>query len=605
MAIASFRIDRCWRAVRRDRLVGKQAARKGLLFVIAALVAVAGASRMRAEEAGPAAKQPDQLAQWIAELDADQFYVRRRAAENLEELSARPEAQQALAAALSRMLLASETHYDVRLFCQQILSRLPAPAAQPHAPATADEVDQLIAQADAATYRERAAAAERLVVAARGRPTLAPVIAERLKRRLSDAALSADCRRRLAEVREAAWIEWLASDPATWPAPTATDAQAQEWVETLSSAAAPPLAQESAERELIDLVVYDAFTPTIRAALAAQLRREDLSPQAVERLTRLHDLTSPALVAEIWMNQVHHTVQYLLVDVPQYPEGMDRVTHFDRIDDTTAHCVSGNSLAAGDYPVGVAFPPTREGADKQGRIFHLTNLPTPRRRLLYDHRHLRIDEERRLRELSERTTDWLLKQKRCLTDREIAMLRQLDETTVSRFAGPYLLATDDEPKSEFEDFPEGGRSRHAFLCAVLSEVGTHEVLPGLVAAIRRGRVAGANEDFPYHAGWLAVLAIVERDPWPGLDDFLAGLIDETQILSNKPPVPAAEAGGTMAAILLARHGMSAKDFGLSDVNEPELRARGIPASRFDGPEGRKLLRDWWSRHKERAKPDGA
>src|SRR5262249_30614073 len=155
----------------------------------------------------------------------------------------------------------------------------------------------------------------------------------------------------------------------------------------------------------------------------------------------------------------------------------------------------------------------------------------------------------RLRELSERTTAWMKAQKRCLTEREIALLRQLNGAEVSRFAGPYLLSIDDRPKAEPEEFQFGGRgSRHALLCGVLLEVGTHEVLPDLAEASRRGSLPAPTEELRYHIGWLAAFAIAERDPWPGLDEWLASLIDLSQpisTLSDPPP----EVGATAAAIL--------------------------------------------------------
>ena len=46
----------------------------------------------------------------------------------------------------------------------------------------------------------------------------------------------------------------------------------------------------------------------------------------------------------------------------------------DRIDDETAHCVSGVNLSEGDYPVGGAFPHPKE----RSSFFCLVNLPTPR-----------------------------------------------------------------------------------------------------------------------------------------------------------------------------------------------------------------------------------
>ena len=135
--------------------------------------------------------------------------------------------------------------------------------------------------------------------------------------------------------------------------------------------------QDVAEGELIDLLIYDAWTPKVRDALAMRLEsQEDLPPEALERLDRLYDLCQPAMAAEIWVERSHNTVQYLLVDVPQRVEQAERTTHFDRIDDKMAHCVSGNSLAPGDYPVGIGLPPTHPlNPVKEGRLFHLINLP--------------------------------------------------------------------------------------------------------------------------------------------------------------------------------------------------------------------------------------
>ena len=183
-------------------------------------------------------------------------------------------------------------------------------------------------------------------------------------------------------------------------------------------------------------------------------------------------------------------------------------------------------------------------------------------------------------------------------------MRQLDPTVVSRFVGPYLLAVDDQPKAEPEDFQFGGRtSRHVLLCAVLAEIGTHEALPGLVEAGRRGRLPPPSDDLKYNVGWLAAMAIADRDPWPGLDDWLASLIEMTQPLGTSPDA-APDVGGTAAAMLLERHGASLSDFGVVEVNDADLRGMSIPAARFTNPAGRRQVLDWWQRHKDRVKLPG-
>src|SRR4029078_5820862 len=97
--------------------------------------------------------------------------------------------------------------------------------------------------------------------------------------------------------------------------------------------------------------------------LAVLAKKTVDNADAEARLREIADFARPAMAAEVWTHssfdwehRQHVTVQHLLVDVPQYPEISTKATHFDRIDDKTAHCVSGNNLTPGDYPVGGAIP---------------------------------------------------------------------------------------------------------------------------------------------------------------------------------------------------------------------------------------------------------
>lgn len=556
-----------------------------------------------AEEPPPEAAQA--LRDCLADLNSDRFDVRGRGAEKLKALANDKDTQPAVAVALERLLLAPDTSYEVRSLCEPILSQLPAPPADSIPQIAPEEIDRLLGDVDAASYGQRVGAAMRLAWIAKRNPQWAAVVAEKLKQRLKDPQLPSDVRRRLTELREAAWVRWLASDPKTWPAPAATDNQVELWLHILTSATEHPVAHECAERELTDLVVYESWAPKIKVAVAKHLENADLAPEAIERLTRLSDLCQPAMVAEIWEDRVNSTLQYLLVDVPQFPDQALRATHFSSIDDTTAHCKSGNSLAPGDYPVGVAIPITHpQQPYSENRMFQLVNLPNARQRLLYDLAKLKVDPSQRLHELSERTTAWMAAQKRCLTEREIALLLQLDGDVVSRFAGPYLLSVDDQPKTEPEEFQFGGRSsRHLLLCAVLAENGTREVLPSLVEAGRRGRLPAPTEEVRLNVGWLAVFKIADRDPWPGLDDCLAGMIDIARPISTIGDPPP-EVGATAAAMLLTRHGENLSDFGVAEVTDQELRGLGVPASRFTTPAARQQVIEWWQRRKEKPKtPD--
>ncbi|MCR4415109.1 MAG: hypothetical protein NUV77_22035, partial [Thermoguttaceae bacterium] len=67
------------------------------------------------------------------------------------------------------------------------------------------------------------------------------------------------------------------------------------------------------------------------------------------------------------------------------------------------HCVSGQNLAPGDYPVGVAFPHPKQ----PGYFFHLVNLTTPRRKMANQY-VVEMPAAKRLAELSRRTFAWML-----------------------------------------------------------------------------------------------------------------------------------------------------------------------------------------------------
>lgn len=554
------------------------------------------------------AAPPDatQVATLVEQLHADRFDVRSRAAERLEKLADDPSWQPALAETLQQVLLRAETPFEVRALCEPLLLRLPPPAERAAGPLDEKEIDKLLLQADAETYGLRVGAAARLAWLAHGNPPAAFAVAQKLKRRLADPELSSEARRRLTRVWSAARVAWLTSDPATWPAPTATSQQIDQWLATLASPTADRLAKEAAERELVDLAAYESETPKLRSVVERHLADPALDSETQHQLERIHEFTRPGMAAEIWIEHSHRTVQYLLVDVPQHPDEAPRATHFDRVDDSGAHCVSGNSLAAGDYPVGVAIPPTlnAQGVPREGLMFHLVNLPTARRRLLYEYQHLKTDEDERLIQLSQRTVDWMLRRKTVLSEREIAMLRQLDAGVVSRFAGPYLLAVDDQPMGAGDESPIGARaSRHAMLCLLLAEYGTHEAVPGLADAARRGRLLQPSDDVPYHVAWLAALSIAQRDPWPEVDDWLASLVPSSEPLTARG-LPRPELGATAAAMLLDRNGATPGEFGLVEL-AGQVRGFGIPASRFQTPQHRREVLDWWKRQQERRKAAGA
>ena len=588
------------------------------------------ASAAAATASGEAAPTAEQIRATVEALDDDSFRTRQFALTRLNGWAALPAAQASLAEVLRATLLDPNTSFEVRTVCEPLLVQLPNPEAKADAAADPGEIDRLIALCDADTFTVRAGAAVRLAWLARGDAKVALSISNKIKQQLADPELSSEKRTRLTEVWEAARGVWLASDSSGWPRPQVTDAQVEAWVNTLGAPGvdkAARIASDCAERELFDLMSHDDQVARVRAAIEKRLPNAAMAAEpepandnfehlqaefeAIDRVQRMYEWTKPAMVAEIWKQGRHDCTQYLEIGVKQYLQGAmnPRPTLFDQIDNQTARCVSGNSLAPGDYPVGIAIPPTSlaSGIDKDGRMFHLINLSTPRLRLLYENYQLKRSEETRLAELTERSIAWMLAQKRTLTDREILMLTQLEPIAVSRFVGPYLAATEDatlvEPTKEppgvdrpKDNTLDGFNSRHALLCMVLSEIGNHECLPGLTEGIRRGRIPGPSNRSMYHVGWLSALAIADRDPWPGLDDWLASLIDCDDPL-HQAPVNPPDIGATAAAMLLIRHGASISEFGLIEYSDGQPTGMNIPLCRFNATERRAQVLQWWKQRR--------
>ncbi|MEX0711459.1 MAG: hypothetical protein WD278_03870, partial [Pirellulales bacterium] len=442
-----------------------------------------------------------ELNRLIDELNHDQYDVRERAASRLAQLALQPETQAELANQVQRALLSPQTPFEVRTRLAALARKLPPVGEPPPADVSDDQLDRLIVQMDAASYAVRQGAAARLQWLA-ARPELACPIMARLKGRLAEPQLSAELREQMAPILQTARRAWLTSDPRLWRLDDVPEQQIERWLNELVAqhdpgtdgrpatarrkgddaraeldsedpepeAAAiaagllrgvagqsgrdrgrtgPSQLLEGPARELVDLMVRDGYLPRVKQAIERRLA-EGVHPGAEARLTELVDWTRPAMVAEYWESRRHLGIQHLLIGVPSFSPLAERPSHFDRIDEQTAHCVSGNALTAGqDYPVGVLFPhPKRANAQ-----FHLVHLPTPRHRLAYEYL-VQADEAGRLVELSERTLSALLAEKRGMSEAELIMLRHLDPGAVSRFAGRYLLAVDDGPLPG--DFPRRG-----------------------------------------------------------------------------------------------------------------------------------------------------
>jgi hypothetical protein len=575
-----------------------------LLLLLPATTAVA---------ADASAGKPDesmrrQAAGLLKDLDSTTYEVRQIAAKRFEELLAKPDLGPLLAAELQQILLRPDVSFEVRWHAARWSRRLPKVPPGPAGDATPAEIDRLIAQLDADDYAARTGAARRLEHLV-GNPKMVYPVLRRLKERLSDPGLPPDSLQRLDTAWQAARRAWLLGDARDeqWPAVSAE--QLARWIDDLarSDPADKPgtgqTAARIAERELRDLLARDREAPRVAGALEQRLRGA-LDRAAAARLHELLQLTQPALVAEYWSGRRHSGEQHLLAGVPSQAEGAERPSHFDRIDDRVAHCVSGQSLSPGDYPVHVAFPHPKD----TGAFFHLVNLPTPRRRMAYAYQ-AKTDDQVRLAAISRRTFDRLLAERRPLDEPELNMLEQLDPAELSRFAGKYFHAVDDT-RLEAPDRPRPpfGLSRHGWICARLAIDGTKDAMPGLLDAIAKGRFLAPTPEAPYRLADLTALSIALRDPWPGVDDWLGGQIGRSELLvvgrrgdAVDSPAPSPEVGATAAAILLGRHRQPLTPFGLHAAGEPVLIQFGIDGYRFLSPDGRKRGAEWWQREAEKRK----
>lgn len=635
--------------MRRSRLV---ASFSRALLLSAACVAVAADNPESTPTA--TATQQAEIDQLLADLDAPNGDTRDAAAQRLAALAADPACQPVLAERADAGLHSVATSYELRLRLKTLRALIPAKAPLAEVVITAAEVDQLLAQLDDDSPAIRAGAAERLAWFAQQSASNGTVLA-RLTAIVDEPSEVPGLSRQREQLWKLAHSVWLASDPASWRLPEVSDEQIEGWVATLAVAGPPATVVEAAKlagarRQLVDLLARDDYVPRVRQALAKPLAAEQLDVDAAERLREVDDWTRPALVAEYWQGPEHLGIQHLLVGVPNQSEGAERPSLFDRCDDAMAHCVSGNSLAPGDYPVGVFFPHPRDS----GAQFHLVNLPTARQRLAYDSYVARPTVER-LAEVTQRTLDWIIARGQPLSLGELAMLEGLDAEAVSRFAGKYFLKV---PDSTYDDGVQsqlvGQLSRHHNLCCLLARIGTPAAVPGIVEAIEAGRFLPPRAEAPYHWPWLAALAIANRAPWPESDEWLAGLITRTDAMVHRPapspesaeapaspadpaaptdrPAPADPAtpprpvreirapgalwigaygeampdiGACAAGMLLVRHQMPPTAFGLDSTAYPPFTTFGFSGYWFRDAAGRDKVNAWWQEQRRAAEAQAA
>jgi hypothetical protein len=223
----------------------------------------------------------------------------------------------------------------------------------------------------------------------------------------------------------------------------------------------------------------------------------------------------------------------------------------------------------------------------------LVNLPTPRWKLAYQRPLKKVSDTTRLAEISRRTLDRILQQERALDEKEIAMLVQLSQAEVSRFAGEYFNQIEDEQlPSEGKSYATGRGSRHAAICELLTQGGTKDAMPRLLEAIDANRFLPPTSKAPYQVTWLAALAIAQRDPWPEVDDWLAGLIGRTdQLIEGRTQGP--QLGATAAGVLLQRHKQSPRKLGLRQVRDTFAQRCRLVVYMYPSPKASEAVLKWW------------
>jgi len=555
------------------------------------------------------AAEPDRAAfqaqvdSWVRQLAADQPAGRARALQHLRQTMAEPQEEGRLAGIFDEYLRRADLPLETRLQLQTLRAELPPTTQPPRSDVKPAEIAPLLAKLQHDSYAQRIGAAQRLQLAL----TDPALVGEVWNSLLDHWEQAAGAELLHEQLWQKARQTYAVADPRLVKLPPLTDKQIAGWIDDLTESAQYPFAR----RHLEDALLRDDEVQRVTQLLQRQVQAGRFDGRAFGTCQELLEAARPAMVAEIWNSGSISTQQYLIIDVPQRPTNAVRATHFDRVNGDTVHCASGNSLAPGDYAFGRALPPThpQSTAGRDGIMFHLVNLPTPRQRLAYL-LESQTPEAERLKEISKRTCATWLHDKHVLSEREIALLTQLDSEQISKFAGSYFQQVEDrpwrdEPPPQVDDFvdrwdrgfPSDANlqailptSRHGMVCAILALHGTPDALPGLLKAIRAKRFHLDPTVTRYATPWLAVLTLANKDQSFAGDKFLASLLSETTAL-QPGSADGSEVGATAAAWLLQRYGRDPGDFGLEGQNNrtlvtPQTTVRGRIIIADDNPFGR-------------------
>ena len=549
----------------------------------------------------------------VGELASDDFASRDSAQAELMELATSEAAVRRLAQALASAAAAKPDDWELRLALIRLRGRARDQwLADVAAPQIAD-IEQLLEGLNSDRFALREASRDGLMSVARSAATAAPLML-RLLHAKSEDATGIDVARDLDGIWTAAWSTWLLSPFKADALPRVAVADIDAAIDQLAegAAAADAKSREGAMRirQARRMLSYLLARPDVAELVAERLENRyktmsadrETGPFALDEVAQLYFSSKPAMVAEFWEGGRHVGVQHLILGVPNKPDGAEFPSLFDRCDDRTAHCLSGNNLKPGDWPVGVFFP--HPSAMQPNAQFHLKNLPTARARFAYEaevpmnvsgERQQELDRARR-REITKRTCERWLEAKHRLTAREFEMLHSIDPEVVSEFAASYLATVADERLPNESPSSFGNGSSHGEFCYQLSQMGTSAAGPALAKAIEARQILPPIEWAPYRMDWLALLVLSERTAWPRLDDWLASQLDNRDPISIREP-QAAEAGASAAALLLRRHGRSPSEFSLERHVFDDLIDLENPCYRFSKPEGHEEVARWWIERK--------
>lgn len=547
----------------------------------------------------PADESRKEIVRLLKDLDSNRYETRRVAAERFEQLMKQPEQKQLLADEFQRVLVQADTSFEVRWRLERWVRLLPEGRLDSPDEVSGEEVNRLVNQLSENNYGARIGASRRLEWLL-GNPRMAGAILLRLKQQLSDPSLDVETRLQAETLWQRARKAWLAGDVSDLGLPPISDEEIERWLDTLSRPAndGNRAAIDLAEQELLDALIRDDQVPKLAKRIAARLAA-GIAGEPAERLNALLNWTKPEIAFETWAGGHLRSSQRMLVGVDTKSRGATQTFLFDRIDDVSAHCVKGNMIRPGDYPVGIAIP--HPATSMKQYFFHIVNLPTPRRRMAY----ASGDESKRLAEVSRRTLDKFLTAKKPLTLRECEILESLDPVEASRFAAKFFFVVEDSAMKSGSSYTRarqartGGQlSQFGWICRFLASKGTKEAAPGLLEAIDKKRFIEADSSRPCAMHWLAALSIAARDPWPGAEAWLADCMNRSQSLVLDA-TPSPQLNATAAAILMRRRNAKPDDFGLASATTPFLATVNIDGYYYANAKAKQKAAEWWAANKDK------